>query len=79
MTHLRSITGGLPPPDRPNEDLPYSIEVFNAAGGFVEVLGRLADLDPARTAFNTFVTKYPHKRILLRNGIRVILRSDRPT
>jgi hypothetical protein len=79
MTHLRSITGGLPPPDRPNEDLPYTIEVFNAVGGFVEVLGRLADLDPARSAFNTFVTKYPHKRILVRNGIRVILRSDRPT
>jgi hypothetical protein len=52
--------------------------VFNAAGELVQMLGRLADLDPARTAFNTFVTKYPHKRILLRNGIRVILRSDRP-
>jgi hypothetical protein len=78
MTRLRSIPGGLPPPDRPNEDLSYSIEVFNAAGELVQVLGRLADLDPARTAFNTFVTKYPHKRILLRNGIRVILRSDRP-
>jgi hypothetical protein len=78
MTHLRSIPGGLPPTDGPNEDLPYSIEVFNAAGGFVELLGRLADLDAARAAFNTSVTKHPHKRIMLRNGDRVIIRSDRP-
>ena len=42
----------------------------------MEVFGRLAELDPARAAFNAIVAKYPAKRIFLRNGGRVILKSD---
>ena len=76
MTHLRSIPGGRLPPDRSNENLPYSIDVFDGRDQLVEVFGRLAELDPARAAFNAIVAKYPAKRIFLRNGGRVILKSD---
>jgi hypothetical protein len=44
----------------------------------VEVLGRLAELDPPRAAFNAIVDKDPQKRIFPRHGGRVIQRSDRP-
>jgi len=42
------------------------------------VLGRLADLDPARAAFAAACAKYPAKRIVLCDGARVLARSDEP-
>lgn len=39
------------PPDRVEENLRYSIDVFDERGNLIEVLGRLADLDPALAAF----------------------------
>jgi hypothetical protein len=78
MTPLRSIPGRLLPPDRSDENLPYSIDVFDAADKLVEVLGRLAEPDTARVAFNTTVAKHANRRIFLQNGGRVIMRSHRP-
>jgi multidrug efflux pump subunit AcrA (membrane-fusion protein) len=60
------------------ENLRYSIDVFDAGDNLIEVLGRLADLDPARAAFAATMAKYPAKRIFLRTGARVLARSDEP-
>lgn len=60
------------------ENLRYSIDVFDANGNLIEVLGRLADLVPAREAFRACVAKYPDKSIFLRHNALVIARSDRP-
>jgi len=60
------------------ENLRYSIDVFDMGDNLVDVLGRLADLDPARAAFRAAVAKYPDKRIFIRNGARVIASSDEP-
>src|SRR5712671_3677284 len=63
----------------PTKNLRYSIEVFDADGRRrIEVLGRLADLDPARAAFDAAIAKYPEKRIYLCVAGRVIRRSAKP-
>jgi multidrug efflux pump subunit AcrA (membrane-fusion protein) len=60
------------------EHLRYSLDVFDAGDNLAEVLGRLADLDPARAAFAVACAMYPAKRIFLRDGARVLGRSDEP-
>jgi hypothetical protein len=59
------------------ESLRYSLDVFDDRGNLAEVLGRLADLDPARAAFALAVAKYPTKRIMLCQGGRILARSDK--
>jgi hypothetical protein len=44
------------------ENLGYSLDVFDVRDNLVEVLGRLADLETARSAFAAAVAKYPSKR-----------------
>jgi hypothetical protein len=68
----------LPPRTARTKTSPTSIYVFDGRDQMVEVLGRLAELDPPRAAFNAIVAKYPQKRIFPRHGGRVIQRSDRP-
>jgi hypothetical protein len=60
------------------ENLRFSIEVFDPDGRRLEVLGRLADLDPTRAAFDAAIAKYPEKRIYLCVAGRVIRRSAKP-
>jgi hypothetical protein len=60
------------------ENLRYSLDEFDDGGNLVEVLGRLADLDPARAAFAAAIAKHPSKRIMLCTGGRVLARSDEP-
>lgn len=69
-------------PRNPNqawiEDLKYSIDVFDEGDNLVEVIGRIHDLVPARAAFAAAIGKYPEKHISLRDGARVLGRSDEP-
>jgi hypothetical protein len=61
------------------DNLRFAIQVFDAAGRRVEVLGLLADLNPALAAFDAAIAKYPDKRIYLCAAGRVIRRSANPT
>ncbi len=63
-------------PKPPQENLRYTIDVFDERENFVEVLGRVADLAVAHAAFRSAVAKYPGKRIFLRERCRVIRRYD---
>jgi hypothetical protein len=45
-------------------------------GAVSSLLGRLSDLTVAQTAFLSAVVRFPDKRIFLRDGARVIKRSD---
>jgi hypothetical protein len=65
-------------PDRPAVEMRYSLDVYEASGNWVEKLGELNDLDPARAAFAALCAKYPAKRIFLRHGAHVLGRSDEP-
>jgi hypothetical protein len=65
-------------PDRPAVEMRYSLDVYEARGNWVEKLGELNDLDPARAAFAALCAKYPAKRIFLRHGAHVLGRSDEP-
>jgi hypothetical protein len=69
---------GYVPPDRVDEDLRYTIDVYDARDNFIECLGRLHDLDAAIAAFNACRAKYPDRRIFLRQRGRVIRRYDEP-
>jgi len=73
---LRSIPGGRLP-DRV-ENLRYSIDVFDERDNLVEVLGRVSELDLAKVTFRAACIKHPKKRIFVREGSRVIDRSDEP-
>jgi hypothetical protein len=55
------------------EDLRYSIDVYDARGHLVEVLGLLADAYAARVAFKACCVKYPDKRIRIRERARVLV------
>jgi len=59
------------------EHLRYSLDVFDERGNLLEALGRLADLAVAFEAFEAAAVKHPDKRLFLREGARVIRRSDR--
>jgi hypothetical protein len=61
----------------PVENLPFTLDVFDASDNFIEVLGRLADLSVAQATYEAAVAKYPDKRICLRQTCRVIRCSDR--
>jgi hypothetical protein len=75
---IRIIREPYVPPRPTVENLRYSIDVYDANGNLIEVLGRLADLEPARAAFKACCAKDPDKHIFLRQGARVIRRSDEP-
>jgi hypothetical protein len=66
------------PPNRVEENLRYTIDVYDARDNFIECLGRLHDLDAAIAAFNACCAKYPSKRIFVRDRGRVIRSSERP-
>ena len=73
---LRSIPGGRIP--NRVENLRYSIDVFDERDNLVEVLGRVSELDLAKVTFRAACIKHPKKRIFVRDGTRVIARSDEP-
>jgi hypothetical protein len=61
------------------EDLRYTVENFNSeTGNRLEMLARLHDLDAARAAYDACRIKYPKKLLYLRQGGRILQRSDRP-
>jgi len=74
---VRIIREPYEPPRGPVENLCYSIDLFDEGDNLVEVLGRLADLSVAQSAFEAAVGKHPDKRICLRDKCRVIRSSDR--
>jgi hypothetical protein len=59
-------------------EMRYSLDVYDDRGNWVEQLGQLEDLDPARAAFVSLCAKYPAKRIFLRQAAQVLGRSDEP-
>lgn len=65
-------------PERGPRDMRYSLDVYDARGNWVEQVGQLNDLDPARAAFAALCAKYPDKQIFLRQGAHVLGRSDEP-
>ena len=75
---LRSIPGGRLPTHNRVENLRYSIDVFDERDSLVEVLGRVSELDLAKVTFRAARIKHPKKRIFVREGSRVIDRSDEP-
>ena len=66
-------------PPSPIENLRFTIEVEDASSGrIIEILGRLAGVDPAILAYDECVRKAPNKLILLKHNRRLLRRSDRP-
>jgi hypothetical protein len=63
---------------KPTRNLRYTIDVYDERGNVVQHLADLDDLDPARAAFVSLCAKYPDKLIFLRQGARVLGRSDEP-
>jgi hypothetical protein len=57
------------------EKLQYSIDVYDAGGNLVEVLGRLSRLDMARAAFDICTAQKPEQSITLRLKGQVIEES----
>jgi hypothetical protein len=58
------------------EELLYSVDAFDPRENLSRVLARVSDIDVALAAFMTAVVKFPNKRITLRDGARIIRRSD---
>jgi hypothetical protein len=58
-------------------DLTYTIEVPDAAGNVVEVLGREHSVLPTHAAYLRYVECHPDKVIVLCKKMRVLERSDR--
>jgi hypothetical protein len=48
------------------EKVQYSIDVYDAGGNLLEVLGRLSRLDMARAAFDVCIAQKPEQTITLR-------------
>lgn len=66
------------PSNRVEENLKYTIEVYDERDNFLERLGRLHDLDAAIAAFKACCAKYPQKLICVKDRARVVRSSDRP-
>src|SRR3954467_13268574 len=49
-------------PKSPSPEMRYSLDVYDVRGNWVEQLGQLNDLDPARAAFAALCAKYPDKQ-----------------
>lgn len=78
-TFIRGVEIEHMPTQRGSADhLRYTIDIYDAAGSYVMLLGQLADLAPARAAWRACVEKYPDQLMFLRYGARIIARSDRP-
>jgi hypothetical protein len=75
---VRIVREPYTPPNRVDEDLRYTIDVYDDRDNWIECLGRLHDLDAAIAAFNACCAKYRDKRIFLRERGRVIRRYDEP-
>lgn len=61
------------------EELLFTVEAFDPRENLNKMLARVADIDIALAAFMAAVVKFPNKRIYLRDGARVIRRSDEMT
>jgi uncharacterized membrane protein YhfC len=59
------------------EELPYSIEVWHAAGSVERVLARAVSLQLARAVFQAVTNELPDRRVTLRKGNRIIADSAR--
>lgn len=66
-------------PSRSAEELPYRIELWQAADGAAveRVLARAASAVLARAIFKAALTEHPGRRITLRKGNRVMADSSR--
>ena len=63
----------------PTDIARYSIELFKESGeGIEQILDRHADIQVARSIYQTSVKRYPGRLIMLCDGARVLARSDRP-
>src|SRR5690349_3376902 len=72
----RRLPSEAPPPSGPIETLRYSIEAYEA-DQLVEVLGRETLAAPAIAAYQRYADNDRKRVIMLRQGGRIIRRSDR--
>jgi len=56
----------------PDEQLPFSVEEWNASGSFVRVVARADNLIVARAAFEAAAHQYPDALVRLRNRTLVM-------
>ena len=84
ILHALSIASGAPAVDATStrtamqsvtENLRYSVDVYDASGNLVELLGRLSRLDMARAAFDLCIAQKPEQAITLRLKGQVIEES----
>ena len=75
---MRVIHEPYETPNRVEENLKYTIDVYDERDNAIECLGRLHDLDAAIAAFEACVAKYPGRRIFVPDRARVIRRYDEP-
>ena len=63
----------------PTDIARYSIELFkHDREGIEQILDRHADPKVARSIYRTSIERYPGRLIMLCDGARVLIRSDRP-
>jgi hypothetical protein len=72
----RRLPSEAPPPSGPIETLRYSIEAYEA-DKLVEVLGRETLAAPAIAAYERYAENDRKRLIMLRQGGRIVRRSDR--
>ena len=70
----RNTTGGGVSAE---EELPYSIELWQAAGSIERVLARAVSVHLARAVFQAVTNEHPDRRVTLRKGNRIIADSAR--
>jgi hypothetical protein len=62
----------------PTDIARYSIELFRQGGeGIERILDRHADAKVAKSIYLTSIERYPGRLIMLCDGARVLIRSDR--
>jgi hypothetical protein len=60
-----------------DEELPYSIELWAAAGSVERVLARAVSVQLARAVFQAVTNELPDRRVTLRKGNRIIADTAR--
>jgi len=75
----RPITVIHEPPHRGSaEGLHYTVDIYDANGNYVMLLAQLRHLKPAMAAYEAYLIEMRDETIFLRQGARVVRRSDRP-
>lgn len=58
------------------EDLPFTVDVYDERGNYVRILAKVADLMTGLGAFNAAARRYPGEYIFLRHKARVLQKRE---